>query len=114
MTRAGTVVLFASVVAMGIGFAVEPVRASPTQAIVAPTTTGGTGWTASAIAKLGADLDAILAANPTIRGAHVGIRAVDTKTNAVLYSRSGDDEFQPASTLKLLVGSAAIEKLGPA
>ena len=54
----------------------------------------------------------MLAASPTTRGAHIGIRAIDTATNAVLYSRFGDDEFQPASTLKLLVGSAALEKLG--
>jgi D-alanyl-D-alanine carboxypeptidase/D-alanyl-D-alanine-endopeptidase (penicillin-binding protein 4) len=32
----------------------------------------------------------------------------------VLYSRHADDEFQPASTLKLVVGSAALERLGPA
>ena len=28
------------------------------------------------------------------------------------YERDADDEFQPASTLKLLVGSVALEKLG--
>lgn len=108
----GTVVA----IAMGFGTAIAqaaPVPSNPT-AIVAPSTVGESGWTPGAIAKLKADLDAMLVASPVSRGAHIGIRAIDTTTNAVLYSRLGDDEFQPASTLKLLVGSAALEKLGPA
>ena len=105
--RGGVVVAFASAVIA----TTRPAQGAP---VVAPTTAGATGWTAGAVAKLGSDLDAMLAASPTTRGAHIGIRAIDTATNAVLYNRFGDDEFQPASTLKLLVGSAALEKLGPA
>ncbi len=110
-------VLAVAVIALAIDVQAKSVDAMPAPATAAPIvapTVGGSGWTRSAIAKLDADLDAILAASPTIHGAHVGIRAIDTRTNAVLFSRNGDDEFQPASTLKLLVGSAALEKLGPA
>ena len=32
----------------------------------------------------------------------------------MLYERNQDDAFQPASTFKLVVGSAALDKLGPA
>jgi D-alanyl-D-alanine carboxypeptidase/D-alanyl-D-alanine-endopeptidase (penicillin-binding protein 4) len=82
-------------------------------AIVAPGAPGAP-WTAAAVAKLDADLDATLAAAPGLRGAHVGVLAVDTATGDVLYERHADEAFQPASTLKLLVGSAALERLGPA
>jgi D-alanyl-D-alanine carboxypeptidase/D-alanyl-D-alanine-endopeptidase (penicillin-binding protein 4) len=81
--------------------------------IVAPTL-GGTPWTADEIAKLGADLDALIAASPALRGAHYGILAVDTATGSTLYDRNSTVEFQPASTLKLVAGSSALEKLGAA
>lgn len=74
----------------------------------------GAAWTAADVAKLDADLDALLARDPAIRGAHVGVLAFDTQTGTALYERSADDEFQPASTLKLLVGSVALERLGTA
>jgi D-alanyl-D-alanine carboxypeptidase/D-alanyl-D-alanine-endopeptidase (penicillin-binding protein 4) len=60
------------------------------------------------------DLDAMLSSAAAVRGAHVGVLAIDTKTGETLYQRHADDAFQPASTLKLVVGSAALEKLGPA
>jgi D-alanyl-D-alanine carboxypeptidase/D-alanyl-D-alanine-endopeptidase (penicillin-binding protein 4) len=81
--------------------------------IVAPVA-GSMPWSPSAVAKLDADLDAMLATSPALRGAHYGMLAVDTATGAVLYDHDSDGEFQPASTLKLLVGSAALEQLGPA
>lgn len=81
--------------------------------IVKPTVSGEP-WTGADVAKLSADLDAQLAGAPAIEGAHVGVLALDTRTGDVLYARNADDEFQPASTLKLLVGSVALEKLGPA
>jgi len=49
----------------------------------------------------------------TLRGAHVGVIATDTATGATLYERHADQSFQPASTLKLVVGSAALDVLGP-
>ncbi len=93
--------------------------ASTQRAIAAPApiiqpTLAGTAWTAGGVAILDSDLDAMLASDPALRGAHFGVFAVDTATGMPLYSHAADDEIQPASTLKLLVGSVAIEKLGPA
>jgi D-alanyl-D-alanine carboxypeptidase/D-alanyl-D-alanine-endopeptidase (penicillin-binding protein 4) len=68
-------------------------------------------WTPERVAALDADLDALLS-DPALHGAHVGVLAVDTASGGVLYARNPDDAFQPASALKLLVGSAALEKLG--
>ncbi|HEY1656404.1 MAG TPA: D-alanyl-D-alanine carboxypeptidase/D-alanyl-D-alanine-endopeptidase [Candidatus Tumulicola sp.] len=51
---------------------------------------------------------------PTLTHAHVGLLAIDAVTGNVLYARNADDDFVPASTLKLLVGSAALARLGPA
>ncbi|HEU5478349.1 MAG TPA: D-alanyl-D-alanine carboxypeptidase/D-alanyl-D-alanine-endopeptidase [Candidatus Tumulicola sp.] len=49
----------------------------------------------------------------TLAGAHVGILAVDATGGATLYARDPDGDFVPASTLKLIVGSAALARLGP-
>ena len=57
-------------------------------------------------------LDALLAA-PTLRGAHVGA-LVSTTDGQTLYDRGADNTIQPASTLKLLVGSVALDRSGPA
>jgi D-alanyl-D-alanine carboxypeptidase/D-alanyl-D-alanine-endopeptidase (penicillin-binding protein 4) len=76
-------------------------------------TESGAPWTSAQVARLRAELDAAFAQEPAVRGAHVGLLAVDTATGAVLYARNADDAFQPASTLKLLVGSAALDRLGP-
>ena len=73
----------------------------------------GVPWTDAEIAALDASVDLALAGAATLRGAHVGIVAVDARDGRVLYQRNADDAFQPASTLKLLVGSAALDKLGP-
>ncbi len=74
---------------------------------------GGAPWSADEVAKLRSDLDGTIASAPGLKGAHVGVLAIDTETNTVLYKRAADEEFQPASTFKLVVGSAALEKLGP-
>lgn len=50
---------------------------------------------------------------PTLAGAHVGLLAVDAQTGSVLAALDADDDFVPASTLKLIVGSAALARLGP-
>ncbi len=68
-------------------------------------------WSASDIASLNRDVAGILDA-PTLRGAHVGLLATDAKRGTQLIARNADDAFQPASTFKLLVGSAALDNLG--
>ena len=50
---------------------------------------------------------------PTLAGAHVGALVIDARTGATIYSQNAAGAFQPASTLKLLVGSAALSLLGP-
>ena len=57
-------------------------------------------------------LSAALSA-PTLAGAHVGALVVDAQTGSVLFERNSNDAFQPASTMKLVVGSAALSLLGP-
>jgi serine-type D-Ala-D-Ala carboxypeptidase/endopeptidase (penicillin-binding protein 4) len=58
-----------------------------------------------------AAIDAALRAR-TLAGAHVGILAIDANDGATLYARAPDEDFVPASTLKLVVGSAALTRLG--
>ncbi len=74
----------------------------------------GDAWSSSEVATLRRDLDAMLASDPAVRGAHVGVAALITKSGAPLYEHNATDEFQPASTLKLLVGSVALDDLGTA
>jgi len=73
---------------------------------------GGAAWTDAQIARLHEKVDAALEA-PALRGAYVGLLAIDTVRGTVLYSRNAGDEFTPGSTFKLLVGSAALKYLGP-
>jgi len=73
----------------------------------------GAPWTEAEIGALGANVDIALASGSALRGAHVGIYAIDARDGRVLYERNQDDAFQAASTFKLLVGSAALDKLGP-
>jgi D-alanyl-D-alanine carboxypeptidase/D-alanyl-D-alanine-endopeptidase (penicillin-binding protein 4) len=84
---------------------------APTPAIVRPAATGAP-WTAAQIAGLDRDLDALVAGAPTLRGAHVGI-IVETPGGKLLYAHDPDATIQPASTFKLLVGSVALDRLGP-
>ena len=73
---------------------------------------GGAPWSDADRAALRAKLDRLFANAAAIRGAHVGLYAVDTRDRSLLYGRVPDDEFMPASTLKLLVGSVSLSKLG--
>lgn len=57
-------------------------------------------------------IDGFLAA-PTLRGAHVGILAANARDGRVVYAHAADDDVVPASTFKLVVGSAALALLGP-
>ncbi len=74
---------------------------------------GGVPWSAHDIALLRKDLAKLMQA-PTLRGAHVGLLAIDTARGTKLIEQNADDAFQPASNFKLLVGSTALERLGPA
>jgi D-alanyl-D-alanine carboxypeptidase/D-alanyl-D-alanine-endopeptidase (penicillin-binding protein 4) len=72
----------------------------------------GAPWTASEREALSASLDAIFASAPLVRGAHAGLVALETRSGAVLYARNADEHFLPASTAKLVTGSAALARLG--
>ena len=54
--------------------------------------------------RLPAGLDRVLA-GPTLRNAHVGALVVSAADGGTLYAHGADDTIQPASTMKLLVGS---------
>ncbi len=73
----------------------------------------GVPWTGAEIAALDAAVDRQIAGESALRGAHAGFYAIDARDGRVLYRRNPDDAFQPASTLKLLVGSVALDVLGP-
>jgi D-alanyl-D-alanine carboxypeptidase/D-alanyl-D-alanine-endopeptidase (penicillin-binding protein 4) len=69
-------------------------------------------WSDADASALARDLDRLIASAPTLRGAHVGA-LVETPSGRVLYAHNADDVVQPASTMKLLVGSVALDRLGP-
>ena len=69
-------------------------------------------WTPAQITKLHVDVDRMLSSAKTLRGAHVGFLAVDTRSGRVLYQHKADDAFMPASTLKVITGSSALATLG--
>jgi D-alanyl-D-alanine carboxypeptidase/D-alanyl-D-alanine-endopeptidase (penicillin-binding protein 4) len=73
----------------------------------------GLPWSPESVARLNADIDALLDGAAVLRGAHVGLLAIDTRSGSVVYARHAADAFQPASTLKLLTGSVALADLGP-
>jgi D-alanyl-D-alanine carboxypeptidase/D-alanyl-D-alanine-endopeptidase (penicillin-binding protein 4) len=81
-------------------------------ALVPKPVAAGAPWTASEREALRASLDAIVAAAPIVRGAHAGIVALETRSGAVLYARNAEEHFLPASTAKLVTGSAALARLG--
>ena len=72
---------------------------------------GGTAWTPHEIAALQRSIQSILSA-PTLRGAQVGFLVRDTVRGTILYSQNAQQDFMPASNFKLLVGSAALQRLG--
>lgn len=73
---------------------------------------GGSPWSTPQIATLRRSIGSIVAA-PTLRGANVGLLVVDTVRGTMLYSHDAAQAFMPASNFKLLVGSAALRRLGP-
>ena len=72
---------------------------------------GGNAWSAAQVKSLQRSIAHTLSA-PALRGAHVGLLVRDTVRGTVLYSQNADQEFMPASNFKLLVGSAALQRLG--
>lgn len=72
---------------------------------------GGSVWSPHEIAQLRRDIARILRAN-ALHGAQVGLLVQDTVRGSVLYTQNADQEFMPASNFKLLVGSAALQRLG--
>lgn len=102
--------------ALGLFLIVTSFAIASNQALVSPypwPPSAGAPWTTAQIGNLHKEIDAILR-RPVLRGAHIGLLILQTGNGSVLYSRNGDDEFMPASNFKLLVGSAALAKLGPA
>jgi D-alanyl-D-alanine carboxypeptidase/D-alanyl-D-alanine-endopeptidase (penicillin-binding protein 4) len=76
-----------------------------------PFTAATAAWSPAAVVALRHDLDAALQ-GPGLRGAHAGVLAIDPASGTVLYERNADDDFTPASTLKLFTGLTALERLG--
>lgn len=72
---------------------------------------GGKPWTTAQIAHLRATLQHIFK-DPALRGAQVGLIAVDTVRGTQIFSQNADQEFMPASNFKLLVGSTSLNRLG--
>ena len=74
---------------------------------------GGVPWTADEIAALQTSLSRQLDA-PEVAGAQIGFEIVDTQRGTPIFSRNSAAEFMPASNMKLLTGSAALQRLGTA
>ena len=53
-------------------------------------------------------------AGSALHGAHVGALVVSAADGHTIFEHGADDTIQPASTMKLLVGSVALERLGAA
>lgn len=74
---------------------------------------GGLPWAPADTATLAADLDRIVAGAKTLRSAHIATLVI-SPDGKPLFERGADSVVQPASTMKLLAGSAALDRLGPA
>jgi D-alanyl-D-alanine carboxypeptidase/D-alanyl-D-alanine-endopeptidase (penicillin-binding protein 4) len=105
--------LTAAALALALVAPAAAVDRSPIAGLVRPLV-GGPEWNDADAAALRANLDAIVGAAPTVRDAHVGLLVETADDGRVLAERNADDAFQPASMLKLLVGSVALERLGSA
>lgn len=74
---------------------------------------GGKAWTPAQIASLHRYIDEHILRAPTLHGAFVGLKIVDTVRGTVLYSKNAETDFMPASNFKLVVGSTILRRLGP-
>ena len=113
MEAAPRALFLAAACAFALCAAPAPAADTSSVATLPKPVAAGTAWTEPEIATLGRDIDAILARASTLRGAHVGLLAIETGTGRSLYARAPGDAFLPASNFKLLTGSAALAKLGP-
>ena len=70
----------------------------------------------STVFAIRAKIAAILAAahTGTLRGSQVGFLAIDAKRGTLLDAIHADGDFIPASTFKLIVGSASFDRFGAA
>ena len=73
----------------------------------------GKPWKASELARAQARIGSLLE-TPPLRGAHIGVLVQDLTTKTIVFSRLPDDDFIPASNLKLLTGSTFLNVYGPA
>ncbi|MDH2909244.1 MAG: D-alanyl-D-alanine carboxypeptidase/D-alanyl-D-alanine-endopeptidase [Candidatus Eremiobacteraeota bacterium] len=80
----------------------------------APPPIVSTRFSTATVAKLRTRIAAILAAARTgeLRGAHVAFLAIDAKRGTLIDAVHPDGDFIPASTFKLIVGSASLDLLG--
>ena len=90
-----------------------PVRAADMSSVatLAKLEPGGVPWKTAQIASLQHTIEKLLQ-GPTLRGAQVGLIAIDTVRKTQLFSQNADQEFMPASNFKLVVGSTALSALG--
>ncbi len=84
-------------------------------ATAAPPTLASTRFSTAEVARLRARIAAILRAarSGTLRGAHVAFLAIDANRGTLIDAVHPDDDFIPASTFKLIVGSASLDTFGP-
>src|SRR5665213_3497196 len=111
MHKPVALLLSAALFAATIGPVFADADLSITQKVPHPQA-GGVPWSGHDLRLLKKQIDALIAGAPTLRGAHVGLLAVDTARKTTLYSLNADEDFEPASNFKLLVGSASLDKLG--
>src|SRR5947208_16618113 len=64
-------------------------------------------------ATLAQNIDRALATAPAPRGSFWGIQVVDLRSGRVLYQKSQDYFFVPASNTKLFTTALALSRLGP-
>lgn len=67
---------------------------------------------AQAGSELATDLDALVR-DPSLRGGDIGLVVRDAETGELLYGTQGERRGQPASNMKLITSSTAIDLLGP-
>jgi D-alanyl-D-alanine carboxypeptidase/D-alanyl-D-alanine-endopeptidase (penicillin-binding protein 4) len=98
----------AALAALPVGAGAADMSSAATLPKPAP---GGVPWTAAEIAQLRKQIAQTLNA-PTLRGAEIGLIAIDTVRSTPILSENPDQDFMPASNFKLLVGSASLQRLG--
>ena len=63
--------------------------------------------------NFGADIDALVAAAPSVQRGHFGFKVVDLQTGQTLAQRENRNFFTPASNVKLYSTAFALDRLGP-